>query len=240
MTRPLLTFTGVDANTSAGFIKEVGHKYATLSGYRAVEFAILRSPKAGQSPRYPKRDVVERFHRAIQPHMLAYHLCGGYARMVHEEHWGELEDIIDFSQVGRVQVNSRECDEVAIHRLQRFSMHIGKPVIMQWRGATFPYVPHVDLLQDRSGGNGVEETSWSSPDALCKKAGGHVFIGYAGGLNPDNFATKVQEIKKAARGKAFWMDCESGVRTNDWFDTTKVQAMIDVLANTDNRLVIPA
>lgn len=240
MSRPLITFTGVDSQTSLSFINDVTRKYAKLDGYAALEFAILRSPKAGQSNRYPTREVVSKITRAIRPSFLAYHLCGGYSRMVLEQRWGELLDIIDFNDVGRVQVNSLERDEKAMVTLQRFSMLIGKPVIMQWSGDEFPFVPGVDLLFDRSGGRGLEQTSWPSPDTLAKKAGGNSRIGYAGGLNPENFGTKLRGIVAAAKGKSFWVDCESGIRTDDCFDVTKVQQMIDVVAVASNRVALVA
>lgn len=238
MSRPLLTFTGIDARTSASWIKDIASSTAQLSGYGALEFAILRSPKAGQSNRYPTRQVVEGFHRSVRPDYLAYHLCGGYARMVHEERWGELFDIIDFDQVGRVQVNSVECDANAIVTLQRFAVAIGKPVIMQWRGDTFPLAIGIDILQDRSGGKGEVPDRWISPDPLCKKARGDAFIGYAGGLGPDVLRDQLPHIVKAAKGKRFWLDCESGIRTNDWFDISKVEAMIDCLKLPNGRLAV--
>lgn len=236
----LITFTGIDEKTPLTWLHDTVRNCALNSGYGAVEFAILRSPKAGQSPRYPTREVVERFHRALHSGHLAYHLCGGYARMVHEMRWAELADIVDFNQVGRVQVNSTECDEAAIVRLQRFAVHIGKPVIMQWRGNDFPLAIGIDLLQDRSGGNGALPTSWISPSPLCKKAKTGARIGYAGGLNPETLPIQLPNIISAAQGKNFWLDCESGVRTDDWFDTAKAQAMIDHLTGPNGRLAAAA
>ena len=240
MTRPILTFTGVDAKTPVSFINEVTRKYAKLDGYCALEFGILRSAKAGQSPRYPDRATVERITGAVRPGQLAYHLCGEYARMVHDFRWSELLDIINFNDVGRVQVNSAERDEKAMITLARFSVFIDKPVIMQWSQPIFPFVPGVDLLFDRSGGRGIAQNDWPTPHELTHKAGSRCRIGYAGGLNPDNFREKLTGIVKAANGKPFWVDCETGVRTEDWFDTAKVQAMIDVVATTSNRIVVSA
>lgn len=36
-------------------------------------------------------------------------------------------------------------------------------------------------------------------------------------------------IVPAAANKKFWIDCESSLRTDDWFDTTKADAMIDAV-----------
>lgn len=224
MAVPMMTFTGVDAKTSAGWINAIARKYTTPSGYGAIEFAILRSPKVGQSPRYPDREAIAKITSYVYPQNLAFHLCGRYARMVFDLEWMELCDIVDFNLVSRVQVNSTECDEKAMLTLQRFAIHIDKPVVMQWRGDSFPCVPGVQLLQDRSGGQGVSETRWISPDRLAQKGRGA--FGYAGGLTPANLPHALPDMVAAACRRPFWIDCESGVRTNDWLDPAKVEAMI--------------
>lgn len=219
-----MTFTGIDAKTDIGWIKAMGRKYVAPSGVSKVEFAILRSPKAGQSARYPNRDQVKRITDYVYPEQLAFHLCGEYARMVHEDRWGELQDIIDFRLVSRVQVNSALSSAEDILRLARFSIHIDKPVIMQWREKIFPYVPVISLLQDMSGGTGAEAEKWFIPSSLAQKA--RMTIGYAGGLKPENFKEQLHSMSKASCGLSFWTDCESGVRTDDWFDTDKAESMM--------------
>ena len=233
---PLLTLTGIDDNTTPAWINKMARTYLKQTGGSALEFAILRSPNVGKSPRYPGRDDIRKITSYVYPDKLAFHLCGRYARMVHTLEWAELCDIIDFSLVSRVQVNSTECDEKAMVTLQRFGAHIGKPIIMQWREGVFPMVSNIDLLQDRSGGKGIVESVWSNPDALCRKI--RRTIGYAGGLSPENVAAKLPEIIQAAKGNPFWIDCESSLRTNDWFDPYKAEAMIEaVLAASDGRMI---
>lgn len=226
MSLPILTMTGVDAKTDPKWIKSMLRKYILNSGYSGLEFAILRSPKVDQSPRYPTRDVIKRLVSEAKPGDFAFHLCGRYARMVHSLEWAELCDIIDFSMVGRVQVNSTEADEKAILTLWRFSQHINKPVIMQWRADEFPLVPHtVHLLQDRSGGTGLAETRWAVPDQSTHRGQTYAPIGYAGGLGPANVADALAKINPLSRGRRFWIDCESSLRADDWFDQSKAEAM---------------
>lgn len=226
MSLGILTMTGIDAKTDPAWIKSMLRRFVLNSGYSALEFAILRSPKVDQSPRYPGRDVIRRLVSAAYPGDFAFHLCGRYARMVHSLEWAELCDIIDFSAVGRVQVNSTEADEKAILNLWRFSMHINKPVIMQWREDEFPLVPgNVHLLQDRSGGNGIAETKWAIPDRSLQKGQGMAPVGYAGGLGPDSVTAALAKIRPASRGRRFWIDCESSLRTDDWFDQSKAEKM---------------
>lgn len=223
-----LTLTGVDAKTDPKWMNSAIKSLIRRTGYSALEFGILRSPRVDQSPRYPGRDAINNLLGAGHPGDFSFHLCGRYARMVHDLEWAELCDIIDFRKVGRVQVNSTERDEKAMLTLMRFSIHIGRPVIMQWRDAVFPCVPsQIHLLQDRSGGRGIEETDWIVPDLTCLKA--KRIIGYAGGLGPDNVATALSAIRKTSSGAEFWIDCESSLRTDDWFDTAKADAMIDAV-----------
>lgn len=224
----ILTLTGIDAKTDPKWVRTAIKSLIRTTGYSGLEFGILRSPKVDQSPRYPGRDTIKRLLSAGYPGDFSFHLCGRYARMVHSLEWAELCDIIDFTTVGRVQVNSAECDEKAMMTLMRFSIHIGLPVIMQWRDAVFPCVPaQIHLLQDRSGGRGIAETDWTVPDHMCIKA--KRTVGYAGGLGPDNVAAAMPAICRASCGAQFWVDCESSLRTDDWFDTAKADAMIDAV-----------
>lgn len=226
MTLPILTMTGIDAKTDPKWINAMLRRFVLTTGYSALEFAILRSPKVDQSPRYPVRDVVKRLTGSANSGDFAFHLCGRYARMVHSLEWAELCDIIDFSAVGRVQVNSAEADEKAILTLWRFGQHINKPVIMQWRADEFPLVPStVHLLQDRSGGNGISETQWAIPDCSTQRGRTFAPIGYAGGLGPDNVGDALKSIRPSSRGRRFWIDCESSLRTDNWFDQEKAEAM---------------
>jgi hypothetical protein len=227
MTIPLLTLTGVDERTPIDWMLEAVKSVPLMNHKPVLEFGILRSPKAGTAPRFPSVQVIDRIVESVPPSALAFHLCGRYARMVHEGHWWDLVREIDFKRVSRVQVNSIEYNERAMLNLQRFSIFINLPVIMQWRGGSFPLVPGLHLLQDRSGGKGIVETAWIAPEVHCRAP--HTEIGYAGGLNPANINGAISVIAKAAERPWFWIDCESGIRTDDWFDVIKAQAMIDAV-----------
>lgn len=214
-----LTLTGIDNTVSTDWMKQM------IRDYPGLEFGILRSPtRAGHYPRYPAENVIDYISSHVDRHGLAFHLCGEYAQMVHASRWADLVRAIEFNQVSRVQVNSKEDNAVAVLQLQSFSCFIGLPLIMQWRrNDMLPYFAALHILQDRSGGRGEEETVWFRPDDLVYKA--KMPIGYAGGLNPDNIEHKIREIRDVARGMPFWIDCESGIRTDDIFDIKKAEAM---------------
>lgn len=231
----ILTLTGIDENVSAGWIKSMLKKYklgGSERGSSGIEFAMLRSPKVAQSPRYVTRETIRKITSYVYPPDLAFHLCGHYARLVLAREWKELEDSVDFSLIGRVQVNLVEADEKAIFTLQQFSAHIGLPVIMQWRGDHFPFVAGgVQLLQDNSGGRGILESNWIKPVRTSKNVP-TTRIGFAGGLGPDNIRTELPKITKAAARHSFWIDCESSLRTNDKFDTAKAELMATAVWET--------
>ena len=56
-------------------------------------------------------------------------------------------------------------------------------------------------------------------------------IGYAGGINEHNVADKLRFLLSRPDVGLFWIDIESGVRTDDWFDTTKVRRIIEICKN---------
>lgn len=231
-----LTLTGIDERTDPQWVRDVlRDTHGTgLTGVRtnhsALEFGILRGPKAGTHPRFPHRKAVEALLCAGAPGDFAFHLCGEYAQMVSRGDWHQLLDIIDFTQVGRVQVNlsstTGEYLDKRILTLWRFSKFIDRPVIMQWRDDTFPLVPNgLHLLADRSGGNGKLPEAWPTRDELCSNHS-TTRLGFAGGLGPYNVTRQLNLITKANGGTGFWVDCESSLRTNDWFDINKAHEMI--------------
>ena len=231
MALPILTLTGVDHKTDTQWMKDAVRSFILKTGYSGLEFGILRSPKAGQFPRFPDRAAVKRLLAATgKSGDYAFHLCGEYARMVEEERWSALCDIIDFEQVGRVQVNLPDtATDVAFDArvllLWRFSVYIGRPVIMQVRGNVFPAVPSgVHLLQDRSGGTGKLPSSWAVKSDAAIKA--KTPCGFAGGLCPTNVEWQIGKMRPAVANTVMWVDCESSVRTNDVFDTKLADAMM--------------
>ena len=78
---------------------------------------------------------------------------------------------------------------------------------------------HVTMLLDASGGEGID----TSLVAFAGKK-----IGYAGGINPDNVGEKLTFLMENEQVGDFWIDMESGVRTDDWFDIDKVRRVLEI------------
>ena len=76
----------------------------------------------------------------------------------------------------------------------------------------------MSVLLDASGGRGIDTT--------IKPLFRHgLKVGYAGGINPDNVGDKLYQLLRDTK-EDFWIDMESGVRTNDKFDLNKVYKVL--------------
>jgi phosphoribosylanthranilate isomerase len=76
------------------------------------------------------------------------------------------------------------------------------------------------MLLDASGGRGID-----TPIEILKT---NIKVGYAGGINPDNVADKLSFLLEHVNTGEFWIDMESGVRTDDWFDLDKVVKVLGI------------
>lgn len=204
-----ITFTGLDEATDL-------EKVVALSKMENCEWGILFSRnRQGIDPRYPSMEVIEKLLDAELT--FAAHLCGKIAQQVMET--SRID--IDLSKFNRVQVNHIAPSAAA---LARFSDNIGLPVIGQWRDSNrFPEIYEgVSWLYDPSGGNGFLPTVW--PENPSEHP-----VGYAGGINADNVATVIAAIGSLSPA-GYWIDMESGVRTENLLDLRKVQAVIENVA----------
>lgn len=202
-----ITFTGIDASTDLERVKDI-------SARRECEWGVLFSRnRQGIDPRYPDMKSIERILSTGLT--FAAHLCGKIAQQVMEA--GNLGDF-NFEGFARVQVNHTNPSPVV---LARFSEAIGKPVIAQWRDTNaFPSeYEGVSWLFDPSGGNGLSPKEWPYNNSREP-------VGYAGGINPGNVASILETISSRSPA-GFWIDMETGVRTDDLFDLDKVQAVIE-------------
>jgi len=209
-----LTITGIDERTS---------NINDFAKYPFVELAILYSEtRAGKFPRYPSRTdcrdmVIWTTHAAI-------HICGGPARRALRA--GELDGLVEFA--GRIQINGvvpvaelRDSCERYHNKIIITQHSMRNADLLEYRSV---YRNHA-VLVDGSGGRGLLPVGWSKLDTL--KA-----VGFAGGLNPENMEAELLKIQKVAGGGA-WVDLETGVRTDDWFDGEKALAVCEIVKRFD-------
>ena len=225
-----ITFTGVDDRTDIERLVSISKAYRPH-----VEFAIL----VGSSPRnrFPSPATISTFKRRFVEDGLpaALHLCGTWSRRVNdlnspkEDFDSSIRDrhLLNLATLfGRVQVNARRYDMRSVERFQ-LNASVAE-VIVQTRARSLEHldlVPGVSYLHDVSGGRGISAmTTWPPPPDGIR-------VGYAGGLSAENVA-RACAIVEGFNARDSWIDMESGVRTDDWFDLDKVQAVIDQVARS--------
>lgn len=214
-----VTFSGIDQQTNVQHLKALYEKYPF------VEFVFLYSKQANQKGqgRYPRTVILKSYKKAGIP--MALHLCGAIAHdLVHDGNWDvvykELSGYMDLFQ--RIQLN--------IPKTKRFSRELtfpeDKEIIIQLHDGTqelfrcYKHLPNVVGFQDRSGGRGVMETDWMEPETEP--------FGYAGGINPENVVGVVEDLSIICESD-FWIDMETGIRTNDRFDVKKCEEICEKL-----------
>ena len=212
MTIPFLTLTGVDENTSISRIKELASD--------GVEFAILLTADPEGRNRYPQLDFIKYAINKLDGNC-AVHVCGKRAR---ELVMNDLSLNSWLGTVRRIQFNGA-CTEQDV---DRWLTEFPTTAIITQHSAKNPS-PRVDdirhhILVDGSRGRGLTPLKWEAPVIGTLK-----YVGYAGGLGLDNLHIHLPKIEDAANGKAFWIDMESSLRTNDWFDAAVAEAVITAL-----------
>jgi hypothetical protein len=216
-----ITFTGIDAATD--FVAA-----RALSAAYPVEFAVLFSPeRQGENPRYPAWGSIHKMLDHAGPgSRFAAHLCGGHSRLLLATASTMLDPMLR-DHFSRVQINTAYVgiDPAAI---AEWAESIEVQPILQCR-ETFPLHPEVSWLFDASGGRGKLPEAWPAAPRTLSGVGKPPVVGYAGGLSPHNIAEQLPLISAAAGDSPYWIDMESGVRTDDRFDLVKCRAVCDAV-----------
>ena len=199
--KPLwVTFTGLDGYTSLDRVMELSARFPT-------EWAVLMSPsRTGMETRYPSGPLVKSITAGLFGKIaMAAHLCGGHSRDVMSDD-PSLDLPVEAGRFGRIQVNHRDPDvESCGYAFKYWPVS----VICQTRDE-FPVDRRVQWLYDVSGGRGIHPDTWPVNRDPTR------VVGYAGGITPDNVLATLDKL----RGN-FWIDIESGVRTDDRLDLDK-------------------
>ena len=222
-----ITFTGIDAKTDIKDLMEIQQEFPI------AEFGVLTSYHWYENGnRYLDPALVKKM-RGQDLH-LALHVCGSAA---HDAAIGEWEKIDNFLSGSldifkRVQLNisSRKDNpeyckiplvigqELIVQQHDVDDMPIYEATVKKWSESPFPHRDTISVLLDASGGRGID-----TPLRVCPSNGK---IGYAGGFNPENVEEKLTFLMSHVTKGTFWIDMESGVRTDDWFDIDKVYKVL--------------
>ena len=217
----ITTFTGVDNKTSLTSLQILANRYNN------IEFGILVSKNntdLDKVNRFPSFETIDKVLNADLP-SVSCHICGELAR--HYVNTGDFSEIRDFlgqqrvAKFSRFQLNIRGYDNYKLFVIEE-DIHI---IIQVSDAKSYQYFyqmqelnPNkVEALIDYSGGHG-------KLGCFNYVSDGDEIFGYAGGINANNVAYILGYIEGRMESDVnYWIDMESSVRTDDWFDTSKVR-----------------
>lgn len=221
----MVSLTGTDDATSLADLNALGEEFPF------VEWALLYVPgKEGQA-RNPTQAWRETFFAHRPRGGNAVHLCGALA--FEQLQTGILPPEILKTDRLQLNINARRPDfsDAEVLRIYDRALTLGPDLILQRHEYTFHVIDwflqglkaadraRVTVLLDESRGKGIQPETWSVPISLKD-----VTLGFAGGLGPDNVAAvaaKIEQLKVP-----YWLDMESGIRTDNSFDKVKARAVL--------------
>lgn len=212
-----ISLIGIDEKTNLNELQILQDKYPL------VEFGVIMSKNwKDNGNRYYNPDNLEKLKNKNLN--LSLHLCGSLARSAILNDWNPtllfLKENINLFKRAQLNISTNKKNP------ENLILDIPKPlkeVIIQQKGIDGAKMfldyyqktkdKKVSILLDSSGGLGID-TPLIPLDIECK-------VGYAGGFGPDNILEKTRLLLNSEKTHDFWVDMESKIRTNDWFDIEK-------------------
>ena len=214
-----VTFTGVDQKTKVKDLEQLQERYPF------VEFGILVSQtntNKNNSNRYPSLVMLKGMKNVKH---LSLHICGKFVRnILTTGDWSEIKSFMKehWDMFDRIQLNAAGYEKFT----EDLSFPEDKTVIIQLQSKKpklyhqFGHIANVVGFCDNSGGRGVFSHDWFTPENETK------LFGFAGGIDTNNILDVIQTIDSQYEGP-YWIDMESGVRTNDKFDIKKCEEICE-------------
>jgi phosphoribosylanthranilate isomerase len=226
-----VTITGADDNTSIDTMLAISKKYPF------VEWGILFSPTRQGTSRYPSiANWLHELKKVSIPNgmSLSAHLCGEYTRkMTQNASMAQIQISLGpyLEMFSRMQLNfnSKHLDITENKFLALLHDESDRNFILQHNHnnagicqLAMEKLSNVHFLFDASGGLGKIPGGYFSPLNTT-----HLF-GYAGGLTPENLESELNKINIVVGNDLnTWIDAETGVRTNDMLDMSKVESFLN-------------
>lgn len=201
-----VAFTGLDRAENIDGLR-------TLSARYPIEWGVLVDDAQTDKPLFPEAALRRAFINAGGLR-LAAHVCGEEARKIANAPDSVTVDLTGYQ---RIQVNHSFTGSTAeqIENTWRFGRRHGVRTMLQCKDE-FPSESRLDWLFDTSFGTGVAPSVWPR----LPRSG--PFCGYSGGINPGNVRDVLKAIA-AEPGDLYWIDMESGIRTDGWLDLDKCE-----------------
>ncbi len=223
-----VSLTGADDHTPVERLVELTCRFPF------VEWAVLYTPHNEGAPRNPTAAWRERFFADLASHS-AVHLCGSLA--FEQLLAGSLAADLLGARRLQLNINARRVEFTDAQVLEVFAraLDVCPAIILQYHEQSAPVIERyvaglgavdqgrVHVLMDASRGTGKAPDQWRWPSAFES-----AYVGFAGGLGPQNTAATVEVLRPF--GRPFWVDMESGVRTDNRFDLHKAASVLDSCA----------
>lgn len=202
-----------------------------------VEWGILFSLSRMGTPRYPAGAWLALLSLAAedaQGMRLAAHACGEWSRSVQQGHdrfgvWSSFRrvQLNGWNPTGRPESLPRIDAEYILQARDERMLALA----VQTASELTRLGQRASVLYDFSGGTGAAPFRWPSAPYGAQ-------VGYAGGIGPDNVEQVIADIQaeRLTDSRPFWIDMESGVRTDDRFDLGKVRAVLERVAKARQRI----
>lgn len=226
----LISFVGVDEKTNLDDIDNFKSDFP-------CEWSVLfsDSKSVGNYARYPSYDFCKKFLEwgKSRGWITSLHLCGS----VIERYIKQDKDVMDLcADAHRIQLNINiknfpDYEQFSDDLIKVIKNHNHEAIMQQNKTkelfnkvflAKAKELPsrNVNLLHDGSGGFGREISQVLPPDTRH-------FTGYAGGIKPENVARIVDLIEKNNPNQLkYYIDMESGVRTDNIFSLEKCRQIV--------------
>ena len=204
-----IAFTGIDRPDLLPDLRRLSERYP-------IEWGVLVDPDQEDKLLFPDARTRGAL-LAARDLRWAAHVCGAAARAIVAD---PLTAPLPPAGVQRVQVNHgfQGSDAAQIAAARDYGRRLGVRTVLQCQG-DFPAEAGVDWLFDVSFGTGVRPDRWPAPPTAVDPFGG-----YSGGIGPDTVGEILARIA-APPGALYWIDMESGVRTDGAFDLAKCEAV---------------
>ena len=200
-----ITFTGIDDRTDLARADKLASMYP-------IEWGVLFSAN-NQDARYPCLQVVNEV-MDIKGKKAA-HLCGDVCKDTAQK--GIVVDWVPLKKFDRTQLNGID---VCTNHFEKLKKAYGVKVIRQVSEEKFTSHAPFHELYDISAGEGI------IPDRIPGHPDGETLVGYAGGMGPETVVGYLDKIDKSG---PYWIDMETRIRTNGWFDLEKVTKVCELV-----------